>query len=58
MGAPSRFPYIAAGETKQVQLTISKDMLMFTGMDRKRRFESGWFTVTVEKLSAHIHIRE
>ena len=49
---------IAAGETKQVQLTISKDMLMFTGMDRKRRFESGWFTVTVEKLSARIHIRE
>ncbi len=47
-----------AGKTKKVCLRIPKDMLMFTGIDMQKRFENGWFTITVEKLSKRIYISE
>ena len=49
---------IEAGQTKKIQLTIPKEMLMFTGLDMKKRFENGWFTVSVDRLSTRIYISE
>ncbi len=43
-------------EAKKIQLSIPKSLLEFTGLDMKKRFEKGWFTVMTENLSARIYI--
>ncbi len=46
------------GESKKVSIKIPKQMLMLTGIDMQKRLESGYFTITVEKLSKRIYISE
>ena len=49
---------IEAGEKKAVRLRVPKEKLMFTGLDMKKRLESGYFTVTSENISTRIYISE
>ena len=49
---------LEAGEKKAVRLKVPKEKLMFTGLDMKKRFESGYFTVTSENISTRIYISE
>ena len=49
---------LAAGESKKITVSLPREKLTFTGTDLKKRFESGWFTVTVGDLSDRIYIGE
>ena len=41
-----------------VELTVAKEMLMYTGLDMKKKLESGWFTVMAGELSERIYIKD
>ncbi len=45
-------------ETKNLTAYIPKDALTFTGMDMKKRFENGYFTVTCQNLSCRINVQD
>lgn len=47
---------LSACQSRKITVSVPKEKLMFTGIDLKKRFESGWFTVTVGELSSRIYI--
>ena len=48
---------LAPSEEKRVLINVPKEALSFTGQDLKKRFEAGYFTVTVGNLSTRIYIK-
>ncbi len=49
---------LGAYEKKTVTVNIPKTELMFTGIDLKKTFEDGWFTVMSDTVSTRIYIKE
>ena len=49
---------LAPGEKRLALVRVPKEKLSFTGIDMKKRFEGGWFTVMTEGLSTRIYIEE
>lgn len=49
---------LAPGEQKTVNLTVSKSALEFTDQRMQKRFESGWFTVSISNLAERIYIED
>ena len=46
-----------AGETKTEELVIPEDLLMFTDQKGQKKWESGWFSVSVGGLSDRIYVK-